>query len=166
MSFFTKGISIQDGRDDGVVTQPWENEPDRVEFNHVGFPCLALRGPVGAWCGYVAVPPGHPMHTKPYNAVDVAVHGGLTYAGVCQGPICHKPEPGEPDDVWWLGFDCAHFGDLTPSMVKLRQKMPEIFGQFDHLHTNEVYRDLEYVKNEIRQLAEQLAQASASEMTH
>ena len=38
---------------------PWDDEPDRVDFEHAGFPCLLLRNPrLGQWCGYVAVPPG------------------------------------------------------------------------------------------------------------
>src|SRR5438067_12443361 len=102
---------------------PWQDEPDRVDFEHAGLPCLILRGPVGAWCGYAAVPPGHPLHGKGYSelydyetesGIDIRVHGGLTYAGACSGDICHVPRLGEPDDVWWFGFDCSHAGDLAP----------------------------------------------------
>lgn len=35
----------------------------------------------------------------------LAVHGGLTYSDRCHDDICHVPAPGEPDDVWWFGFD-------------------------------------------------------------
>ena len=55
------------------------------------------------------------MHGKDYNALDVEVHGGLTYAGECSGSICHVPKPGEPDNVFWFGFDCAHAYDLSPA---------------------------------------------------
>src|SRR5690606_29850193 len=100
---------------------PWDNEPeDTVECRVAGFPCLLVRGPSGAWCGYVGVPPGHSLHGKSYgdDAVDALnVHGGITYGGACQvgGHICHVPAPGEPDDVWWLGFDCNHSGDVSPN---------------------------------------------------
>lgn len=94
---------------------PWINEPDRVEWRHRGLPCLIVRNHTGALCGYVAVPPGHPAHGAGYDSVNVDVHGGLTFANHCdtseRALICHTPEPGEPDDVWWLGFDCAHYGD-------------------------------------------------------
>ena len=98
------------------MERPWLKEPDRVLFKYEGFPCLLNRAPTGAWCGYVGVPPGHPAHGKDYGDVEVHVHGGLTYSDSCQedGPICHVPEPGEPDDVWWLGFDCAHYNDFAP----------------------------------------------------
>lgn len=142
-----------------MTKHPWENEPDRAEFKHRGFACLALRGPADAWCGYVAVPPGHPAHGQHYDQVDAHVHGGLTYSSACQGEICHIPEPGEPDDVWWLGFDCAHGGDVIPGFFKLREeKMPQL-SSFCGL-SGEVYRDLEYVKGEIRSLAEQLRHGS------
>ncbi len=32
----------------------WDSEPDREEFRHAGFPCLVVRGPMGALCGYTA----------------------------------------------------------------------------------------------------------------
>jgi hypothetical protein len=97
------------------ITGPWDQEPDRDLWKHAGLACLVNRGPMGAWCGYVAVPPGHPAHRKHYNEVDVEVHGGLTYSEECQGVICHTPKPGEPDDVWWLGFDCGHTRKQRPN---------------------------------------------------
>jgi hypothetical protein len=129
---------------------PWQTEPDRVEFEHSGLPCLLVRGPLGGWCGYAAVPPGHPLHGTPYNDVDVEVHGGLTYADRCQGHICHVPKPGEPDEVWWLGFDCGHYTDLLPGMTKYN------FNQ------DGTYRDVDYVRAETERLAEQLAEKTNS----
>jgi hypothetical protein len=147
---------------------PWQGEPDRVEWTHAGLPCLAARGPdvSGHWCGYVAVPPGHPLHGTPYNDADVDVHGGLTYAHRCQGEICHVPAPGEPDDVWWFGFDCAHAGDFSPGLdATLRQIGARDRGPaYDHAAaiaanswTVDVYRTLAYVQAETNQLADQLA---------
>lgn len=41
----------------------WDGEPDRVEWTDedTRLTCLAHRGPSGHWCGYVAVPKGHPL---------------------------------------------------------------------------------------------------------
>lgn len=144
---------------------PWLSEPDRVDFTHAGLPCLLLRGPFGAWCGYVAVLPGHPWHGLGYSQCiekhdhddewscydhcpgsKVSVHGGLTYAGPCRPPICHVPAAGESDDVWWFGFDCSHAYDYVPRLAMLGSS-----GLAD------VYRDLAYVRYEAEQLAEQLA---------
>lgn len=145
---------------------PWTDEPDRVEWTHAGLPCLALRGPHGHWCGYAAVPPGHPLHGKDYDTPDVDVHGGLTYAGKCSGRICHVPQPGESDDVFWFGFDCGHAGDFMPGMAALLRtfKIPDRLNQpYDHAAALagewwvDKYRTLDYVQAEVNRLAEQLA---------
>lgn len=134
---------------------PWQQEPDRVEFRHAGLPCLLKRSDMsGAWCGYVAVPPGHPAHGVKYDNVEVDVHGGLTYGRACEGSICHDvPQPGEPDAVWWLGFDCNHAYDYAPAM-EMRfspglRSSPGVMGC--------EYRPQGYAEAQTKRLAEQLA---------
>src|ERR1700742_655501 len=96
--------------------QPWTTEPNRLEFENKGFPCLINRNTnMGFLCGYVAVPPEHPWHGKHYDDIEAEVHGGLTYSDSCQGEIYHVPKEGQSDNVWWLGFDCGHAFDLIPS---------------------------------------------------
>jgi hypothetical protein len=98
----------------------------------------------GHWCGYVGVPPGHLLHGKGYDTPAVyphgegcesgdesyhysctpggvlSAHGDLTFADECQEAdapcrgVCHVAAPGEPDKLWWLGFDCAHCDDASP----------------------------------------------------
>lgn len=159
---------------------PWNDEPDRLDFEHAGLSCLLHRGPGGHWCGYAAVPPAHPLHGKGYSddAVDVNVHGGLTYASECDGAICHVPKPGEPDNVWWFGFDCAHSGDFSPRHgnygVGAGYPWPE--KAYDHAQAMsavddwhvEKYRDVAYVRAETERLAEQLATlgVTAAESQH
>lgn len=84
----------------------------------------------GHLCGYVKIPEGHPSHGKDYFDIDVDVHGGLTYGQF-------------RDDGYWIGFDCAHFGDLLP-------KSPSRFGG--------VFRDKEYVLRELKHMTEQIAE--------
>lgn len=129
---------------------PWSTEPNRIEFESHGFPCLIRRNPLGALCGYVAVPRGHPCHGQSYNKLprNLEAHGGITYAEACNGEICHVPKPGEPDDVWWIGFDCAHAWDLVPW----------IESQTPGLCRNSEYRDIHYVRRECEELAAQLEQ--------
>jgi len=128
---------------------PWDNEPDKAEWRTAaGYHAIALRVHHGAWCGYVAVPPGHPCHGADYETEttsDLEVHGGLTYASACHGNVCHVPAPGEPDNVWWIGFDTAHGGGLSPN------------GAHNAYVGGLVYRTLEYVKAECESLASQLA---------
>lgn len=74
------------------------------------------------------------------------VHGGLTFADGCghgeeDRGICHKPDPGEPDNVWWFGFDCAHACDIAPAMSR---------------DSDDVYRDVSFVTAECESLAKQL----------
>lgn len=144
---------------------PWQSEPDHVAFEHLGFPCIIHRVTEGhgGLCGYVAVPPGHPWHGRDLSmewgdaAPSIKVHGGITYSEKCRGEICHVPRPGESDDVWWLGFDCAHAGDLSPA-ISWR------FAGTDLEVTDDEYRTIEYVTAECRSLAEQ-AKAAAGEST-
>jgi len=133
----------------------WQQEPDKIQWQDeaTNLPCLAVRHEsFGHWCGYVGVGPGHPSHGKGYNDVDVDVHGGLTFADKCVGTpergVCHVPEAGEPDHVWWLGFDCAHAFDRQPGM---EARHPDLYDA-----ANE-YRRLGYVQKECRGLARQLA---------
>lgn len=158
---------------------PWQDEPDKVQWKdaETGLPCLANRGPAGAWCGYVGVSEGHPAFEKHYDAVydlfpgwdeegHLEVHGGLTYSNHCaEGPeessICHVPEPGEPDHVWWLGFDCAHSGDVMPSVEASNRKRYEETRDPIWLPLRapwgESYKTLDYVRQETTRLAAQLA---------
>lgn len=132
---------------------PWQDEPDRIEWRNEGFPCLMIRHPsMGHWCGYVGVEPGHPWHGSQDDSI-ADVHGGITYSKECAGSVCHVPQPGEPEHVWWLGFDCAHSGDLSPcSLVH--------FGAH-HGVDRETYRDERYVRAQTEALAKQALAARA-----
>ena len=126
------------------IQQPWEQEPDRLEFEHDGMMCLILRMPeMGGLCGYVGLPPGHPAYGLDYDKIDekyhIAVHGGLTLAGEGDGDL-------RPSGYWWVCFDCAHAGDLVPGLYRISP------GQILY---NE-YRDIDYVIRETKALAEQL----------
>lgn len=63
--------------------------------------------------------------------------------------ICHVAEPGKPERVWWLGFDCAHVGDFSPAYTR--------YGI-----TGDTYRDLAYVREQCTDLARQLAAVSTT----
>lgn len=151
---------------------PWDNEPDKAQWEDeaTGLPCLIVRGPVGALCGYVGVGRKHPKYGRDYSEVDAEVHGGLTFADGCQKAdpehgICHIVAPGEEDDVWWFGFDCAHAWDLAPGfyarlpktvaakLKKIHAKMRISLAPF-----GKNYRTYAYVKAQCAQLAQQLAE--------
>jgi hypothetical protein len=140
---------------------PWNDEPDKLQWvdEATGLDCLIVRGPVGALCGYVGVPAEHPWHGIDYGGLDADVHGGLTYSDRCQEGddeskgICHVPPPGRPVDVWWFGFDCAHSGDVAPTMdMHMRES-----GRMPIHEPYAAYRTVGYVQRECARLAEQLA---------
>lgn len=135
---------------------PWDDEPDKATWVDpaTGLDCMIHRGPMGALCGYVGVTEGHPEFEVSYHEVDVRVHGGLTYSDFCRETddesygICHVPEPGRPDKVWWLGFDCGHYNDLIPGMSNYLYPTGE-----PH------YWTFDEVKAEVERLAAQLVAA-------
>jgi len=138
---------------------PWKDEPDKKQWEDkdTGLPCLIVRGPHGALCGYVGVPEGHKYFGEGYNDVpDFECNGGLTFAGSCQKGndpakgICHILSEGEPDKTWWLGFDCAHCDDISPGSD----------FSFDHIAT---YKTLQFVENECKELARQIASGVADQ---
>jgi hypothetical protein len=50
------------------MSNPWENEPDSLDFEAEGLKCAMRRNErYGVWCGYVGVPPEHPLFGLPYN---------------------------------------------------------------------------------------------------
>ncbi len=151
---------------------PWKTEPDWMQWQHAGYACLIVRHPrLGHLCGYVGVDAAHPFYGRSYNDCDVEVHGGLTYAAKCQGHICHLPDSGMPDDVWWLGFYAAHLDDLSPAIVVgetgknrlLPQELAEklrVINDRDLLENH--YRDLAYMRAETEHLAVRLRDVDPS----
>lgn len=143
---------------------PWDAESlDKMQWRDPisGLPVMIKRGPIGAWCGYVGIEdPDHPYFEKDYSNIDgdLQVHGGLTFASFCdegEGDhgerICHIPGPGEPDRVWWLGFDTGHFMDQVPGFTG---------PLFQDLSEHGTYKTQEFVTSEVLNLARQVAEAS------
>jgi hypothetical protein len=154
----------------------WDNEPDKMQWPDpsTGLPCLIVRGPSGALCGYVGVGPTHPWYGKDHlhgctlrepcgneycehsPGAIVGAHGGLTYSDPCaesddEHGICHIAEAGDFEPAWWFGFDCAHLWDIAPGT-------PYTFGQvFDSPRT---YKALAYVRAQVTALAAQIAAAA------
>jgi hypothetical protein len=129
----------------------WDNEPDRIEWRHNGRPCLIVRNNSGALCGYASVAEGHPRFGQKDRG-ELDCHGGVTYEDFCVegGKICHVPKPGEPDRVWWFGFDCAHSGEYSAMAY------PEDLRRRFHNEPWERYCSVGYVRRQVEQLAEQL----------
>lgn len=142
---------------------PWQHEPDKAQWIDpaTGLPCLMVRNHAGSLCGYVGVAEGHPLFGKGYDDADLSVHGGLTFADSCQESadeghgVCHIPEPGQPDHVWWFGFDCSHCFDYSPALLPVLRRVG--IRRTAALERGQTYRDLAYLTQQCADLAEQLA---------
>lgn len=143
---------------DQWVPGPWTDEPDKAQWVSDGLDCLIVRNHQGALCGYVGVPEDHEYFQVDYDGVDydlVQVHGGLTFSNLCNPApdgdhkgICHVEQGAANATVWWLGFDCAHSGDMAPEP----KDKPDYWWQDGGL-----YCDFNYVKHEVERLATQLS---------
>lgn len=129
--------------------KPWEIEPNRVQWIYKDLDCMILRNVHGAWCGYVGIPESHPDYKVEYHDIQgkYDVHGELTFSDKCVSHICHEGVVANKD-VWWLGFDCAHFGDYIPST------------EWPVRTEGEEYRDIHYVTAETNKLADQLRESA------
>ena len=102
------------------LSKPWFAEKAwRAQWMAHGFPCLALRGPLGGWCGYVALGTGHPAFGKTYSDSEIVgglhVHGGVTFSDeMGGGGYWFSPREVDRGQVWLIGFDCAHYHDSSP----------------------------------------------------
>jgi hypothetical protein len=127
----------------------WDGEGDKEQWvdAETGLDCLMVRSRYGNWCGYVGIPEGHRYFGMDYNELEFAVHGGLSYSDFCFEHICHVPEEGRPERVWWLGFDCGHCFDFSPYWA-MDMKLYRIQARS--------YKDVDFVKAECARLAGQL----------
>lgn len=134
---------------------PWDDEPDKKQWQDeaTGLPCLIVRSRLGSLCGYVGIAEGHPLYEMDSDETELVAHGGVNFSNSCGDTddesrfVCHKPEPGESDKVWWFGFDCAHAGDMWG------MNMPSNLRLTGDWYT---YRDIAYVEVQCRELAQQL----------
>jgi hypothetical protein len=141
----------------------WDTEADRYEWRSRELPCLILRNSMGGLCGYVGIPAGHPWHVQPSSDdLDsvVSVHGGITFMHRgCSENVCHVPQPGETEDLLWVGFDCCHAGDALPVRAMMERKYAAVRDALPY-ERFETYRNITYVRAEVESLVEQVMAAA------
>lgn len=131
-------------------------------FHYKGYPCAVLLQPMGHRCGYVGIDSSHPLYKKDYNIIDIDCHGGITYSGDCLPQIGLKITY-NMEDIWWIGFDCAHADDANDYDAALK-----IFKDKETIENLEFMKEVdkklgkvrtqEYVKQECRNIVDQLEQ--------
>lgn len=123
-----------------------EREGDELQWdytcsNGVIIHCSIHRNDVKSLCGYITLTKDNSLYGVDYDNINISAHGGITYQGYNQ------------NENWVIGFDCGHYGDLTPYFL-LKEDFP--FNSFGE------YRDMEYVKSECESMAEQASVFSKS----
>jgi hypothetical protein len=134
----------------------WVEEADQADFEYKGTRCHVVRVvaqpsmQLGHFCGYIFVNQTHPWYLKDAFGpdIDVDIHGGLTFSKL-------------EEKAWKIGFDCAHSGDIIPSMhstmgetrKKLIEKHPWIPEKCPVF--KESYKNLDFAINECKKLADQ-----------
>lgn len=145
-----------------------------------GFRAVIVLPDIGHHCGYVGIPPSHPLHGKNYGDVcDCLVFPSDESMGK-RGVIpifCSNGEatpdavfdvhgginfsggdsdyPAKSTDLWWFGYDCGHSGDgRSESYLKT---MEERYPNQPFMWTDRgVFRDVDYCISECESLAQQL----------
>ena len=133
------------------ILGPWIEELDYLSWGLInGYVCTIKRSTATfCYCGYVSIPPDHPMHGVGYDGAiygikvhgGIRVHGGITFAGLSID-----------SGYWTFGFDCSHLGDVAPAMISYQSNPYKHAVSFE-----EKYRDLAYVIKEVDSLAQQLS---------
>jgi hypothetical protein len=129
-----------------------------VKWDYQGLQCVVVRADLAGErilkhrCGYVRVPPGHAWHGKNYDEIEARVHGGLTFAET--EPCTHEDGTG-----YWIGFDCAHFGD-----AHVPPGDPESARYGHGLLADGHYWTLAEVKAETERLADQVLETRGTEV--
>lgn len=128
-----------------------EQEGNEKDFEYNGYKCRVRRVGVpysGHLCGYIEIPVGHQLHGLDYDAIEahydyeLPAHCGLTYSGEVEG-------------IHWIGFDCAHSGDLSPMYLE----------GFDRFRSEmDTYKDMTYVENNIKEIVDFIIKESEQDV--
>ena len=135
-------------------------------FEYKGFPCVVLFMANAYRCGYVGIPKSNKHYDKNYEEIPVSCHGGLTYSR-------NKLYGQNDTDTWWIGFDCAHYGDgydvkkskelfANDEQVMKQLLILEQTGYFS-ICSGDAIRTLDYVEENCRSIVDQLIQLESEE---
>jgi hypothetical protein len=111
-----------------------KSEGDYYEWTNT-LKCFIQRNPMNTWCGYTIIPKSFPIDFE--QEININCHGGINYQSV------------NLDGDLVVGFDCAHHGDLVPKLLELE-------GILINDKDISVYRDKQYVIDEVNSMVEQI----------
>jgi hypothetical protein len=127
----------------------WIDEPDSVGFDHAGIACEIMRHTDGFLIGLCNLPKDHPWAKEPMDKVSIDIHGNLFIIKTVESIR--------------IGFSCDMTEDLIPRKSKslLNQQIADAFK--DSPNAFYVYRNLGFVTDQCRYLAEQVIEAHEPE---
>ena len=149
---------------------PWVDEPDELIWTdkNTGYDLAIARNSLGNLCGYVCVNKNkfYPFKNgikavrkenivnKTFNIKEIeklySPHGGVTYIESYLRLHNFSEVSGR---YYWIGFDCAHWGDLVPGLISILNN-----SEFNQKHDTDfsTYRDVSYVKKQCELLAKEI----------
>lgn len=123
---YLEGIVNEENKSMNKVNNIYE-----LKFDYRGTKAKVVRQTkYGYLCGYVLV--SSDRTEEMMDDLDLIAHGGITY-----------------DRDGWLGFDCAHYGDLNIEMLRLL-KDNEISTEY------ETYKELSYVVGKLKEMIDKI----------
>lgn len=136
-----------------LVKKDWITKSGHRAVIVLTSPCLPH------YCGYVGVKANNSQFEKEYDSIEnINIHEGLIYSDRKEDYPVTKSK-----DIWWFGFDTAHFNDYidweagkelleTEEEKKENKEMKKIMNN----HDGSTLRTLEYVYNQCESLSRQL----------
>lgn len=100
--------------------------------NGVIINCSIHRNDIKVLCGYINLNKDNSLYGSDYDSINIDTHGGITYLGY-------------NNEEFIIGFDCGHYGDLTPYFL-----LKDDYGFLQ----DGIYRDMKYVKLQCESMAE------------
>ena len=132
-----------------------KKEGNYKAFEYKGYKCRIIR--IWFWantemfhlCWYVLLSEEDKYYWYDYDEIPYLAHWWITYSD--------KTLIYQPEEWRWIGFDCAHAGDINLEYQLDKEYM---------LGTSSTYKTIEYVESELKQLVDQIVNDKQSNTTH
>lgn len=130
----------------------WVEEVDYIEIEYQEYrakiqrqiikECYAIKEAYfgGHLCGYVKIPENHYLYDKEIK--DIECHGGLSFIS-------------EENEEKWIGFDCAHSGDIVPSQILTHKEIPLVLIRLKDCF-KPTYKNMQFCIDECISIIDQL----------
>lgn len=151
------------------IEKEWRNEPMRYTGYYRGYPYVILRSIfMGQLNGYVGIPAPKRVNRNTYiNGIEplIRCHWGINFRAngrrrfnkskrMHHSRLYKKLKPVGNCNLLWIGFDCAHGGDITPFTVDFdfcKDLTKKMYGE-DSLEVKAVVRRNKIIGHRLAEL--------------